>query len=670
MASEKKKVQGGGGVQPNTPSGLTVIDETGDLLSPLLSAPIRSPNFTDNELQINRINSVLASSVFPSGGDMIYYESAVASPSDMSPGVSSMLNVQSELHSANKLHDGPHSLLPGTPLSLASSSPTNGPLGFPSSPSSPSSPASWTPSVSQMATARLPIGRANSTTSTASTQRTVKPTKVRQHRYPKNINTKTAPSSPESVPMQDLSSFSPTVLNSSIKQSSYDPNDSYEFPENVKNDDRRETMVSISASAASHATSTRTQRDSIPVLPTVDNLYDFTDGYSQKSSLAPPLSARSVRTGGSAFDESDVYVGIAKTVDVTTKIEPDVIDRSTSPKIVGVVPARIIQPTRIGSPGSAAASHASTLQPLYISDQKGRADSGNSPASPASPRDPPSIRSPPSHHTDIPESAKSLVFSDEADDVHVSHLPYETRSSGGAYWTMFPGISNNQENRSTKTNPATSFKSIVSYITSKSAGKGSHKSTGNRSSRWDWLLRKPLPPLPPEAQDSGSSKVNYHTTPLSLPVPYEKSKLSPPVSRAPVAWDDVKFEKRAVGGSNLMGRIFGEDSLKIAKRKPTRKETDGEITPYVLPHLTGMNIHQRASSISVQPSVHKTTNKRKVLFAGAFVAMIILVIIIVLAVVLSRKRHSTSASCSGANIGTFCNLGESSPNKLCSMYRF
>lgn len=666
------------GIQPTTPSGLAVINENGDLLSPSLSSPMDSSSFAENEVRVGRMNSVLASSVFPSGGDMIYYDSTIVSPTELSSGgSSSTLNVPSEHTQA---HRPSHPFVPSTPMTPASFTSLDSPKspstrGISPSPSSSPTAASsgngWS-SVSQMVASRLPIGRTNSTISTVSTQRTVKSPKIRQHRYPKT-NVKTTTNSPENVPMQELNGVSPMAVESinaadtvvhneehmvADEQPTYDVTEYYNMSEDAANDDRRRAIVSIGASAKSHATSTKTERDSIPVMPTVENLYDFTDGYSHKSSLFAPHSAHSghsIRTRESAFDEADVYVGIAKTVDVTTELEPDIINRPTSPKIVGVAPARVVQPNRTGSPSAVA-----SLKAFHMTDQNFRMEA-NSPVSPVSPRDPPSTRSPPSHRTDIPESAKSLVFSDEAEDVHTSHLPYETRSSGGTYWTMFPGIGNNppvHESRSTKTNAAASFKSIVSYITSRSATRGSHKSAGNRSSKWAWLLRKPLPPLPVEAQDPGSSTNAYNPTPLLLPVSYEKSKSSPPVPGVPHGWDDMGAEKQLGARAGLMGKVFGEDSLKIAKRKPNRKKTDplpeGDITPFVLPHLSGM--HRRQSSRSVHsPPNHK---KRKAFLAATFIGFIVIVIIIVLAVLLGRKQRSTSEACSGANVGTFCNLGK------------
>ncbi|GJJ09626.1 hypothetical protein Clacol_003849 [Clathrus columnatus] len=670
----EKENRGKVGLQPNTPSQLTVIDETGEFHSPSLY----SPNLIENEVETGRIHSVLASSVFPSGADMIYYDSPLTSPSTTVP--------------SSRHHPGSHPLVPNTPMTPASFDTITSPkILSPFEPSSSSSPTTTTsssssgrsPSVSQLVASRLPIGRSMSTTSTltVSTQRTVKSVKIRQHRYPRSNTTKSSPNRPESVPMQELNVTSPVDMDSPttvvqhdtfVEQTNNGADITEIYDQYIVNNERRLTAASIGTSAHSHATSTKTQRDSVPVIPTVDNLYDFTDDYSHKSksSMVPPHSPHSVRTRESAFDEGDVYVGIAKTVDVA-EFEPTLVDRPTSPKIIGVAPARVIlQPNRMGSPPSSSNNDNTTpSQPLHMTDKKAKTDANSPSVSPISPRDPPSIRSPPSHRTDIPESAKSLVFSDEVDDVH--HLPYEIRSSGGTYWTMFPGMGNNppsQDNKSTRANAATSFKSIVSYITAKSAARDSHKSTGNRSSKWAWLLRKPLPPLPIEAQIAGPSTLdldNHRLTSPATPFSHEKSKLSlspPPLVGSPHGWDDIVIEKRPSFGVGIMGRMFGADSLKIAKRKPNRKMTDphhhqGNITPYILPHLSG--VHRRQSSTG-SSAFHppERSRKRKVLFAGGIVGLIIIVVIVVLAVVLSRTHHASPSPspCSNGNVGSFCNL--------------
>jgi hypothetical protein len=400
---------------------------------------------------------------------------------------------------------------------------------------------------------------------------------------------------------------------------------------------------------------------------------------------------------GSTADEGEIQV--ARKVETSTTAALNKTS-STSRSVVGMAPAMVIRhkntpPTDDGQRDNAPVPTSNTVAvtsyelPLPQQQQ----------TDPASP--PPLSPKPPSHHTEVPESAKSLTFQDDVTDGKQEYL--SRKSLGEAYWTMYPNaVQSDSVNRepSQKASPrATSFKSIISYMSSKSkTGSATTRATrASHSTRWAWLMRKPLPPLPPPdqiADDDDHEDDKYdglaNENDLSyLPVhqqsrlditangrDYQKSKISLPLSSGPdmgghhdnekgVLSSDVARKNPTIRSGGAMFDMLGNDSLKVARHQSHRRQGIEGVSspghegfsnyPNVSRQLDGGEGGGGPGSFA---SSLKERFRRRWLWAVMIIVAIILIILIAVLATKLRNKKAGNPNCTNGKVGALCNLGE------------
>ncbi|KAF8591922.1 hypothetical protein K439DRAFT_1610779 [Ramaria rubella] len=557
-------------------------------------------NNADGQLR-SHVLSGIASSTFPSGGDKVYFE-------DHSPIHGSFL-VPGQMQ---RVHSNLHPLMPSTPQtadSLASPPPSGISRGFAQAqmflPG-------WRKSSSVIT--RLPIGppspSGNSKSGKPTSPRLMSP-KVRQHRYPRQSTFKPGqqkkedvglPSSPSAASNASTTedsrasraeTASPSVtsnvhiLGSAIKEGEA------EQSAQTKSVARR-AVRSHALSAVSNTSSTRTQRDSLTTFRTMES-HTFSDEPSQSSEQGLSETRGESRrsyvsnflSGEESDDESNYIEGEVQTAVLNTAT-------TTSPKagnatVVGMAPAVIIRQKSLKQPSDVVVQE--IQEPQHLDAKSPTSGFEPETSAPPSPREPPSIHTPPSHHADIPESAKSFLLSEDNHDTKTAtYLPHDEASYGfsNTFWNMNYGSLNVPPQGSSlkrgASNNAGSFKSIVSYITSKS--KISHKSNHSvYSNPWTWLMRKPLPPLP--SAETGDSVTmleqrQFKRSNVSL-VPGEPQgwkdttideKWSPPVTKPSLhqrnAWSETQESSHNTGNSRVSehpGRAAGRLAMWIRNPK-------------------------------------------------------------------------------------------------------
>jgi hypothetical protein len=690
-------------------------------LDPGSAAPIGIQS-SDYQLPDFRMRSGLASSVFPKGGDKVYFDEASSSPVSPLP-VSP--NSQSLAAPAYVLrgHGSPHPLVPSTPMSAESFANGASPQtshGFAQAQANHFHVWRKSPTSPSIAS-RLPIGPSSATAPAAaggpkSPLPRLGAPRVRQHHYPRQGLT-------QAVTQMDQTSATPAVQDAPVSSgSSSSPMDSNkqkqestgvksELPMQVESSahgPRKSQVLSV----LSHSSSTRTQRDSLTPSPTLGSRTVSTEGAPssiQRSSLSPAHSRESYASNflssDSLFEEDDSNLeGEVQTASRVMDTAVPLITRAgdaSRPTVVGMATAVVVRSKSVDR----RAAQETAENPLHL--DAGKSTSGFEPelSTPPSPRHPPSIDSPPSHRTDIPESAKSLNISE---DVHRGklrpYLPYEeVVGYGSAFWdaTQNAGSTSERSIGTPKRRPSNtgSAKSVISFITARSKAstiaskvtKASHRSNhSTHSSRWAWLKRKPLPALPPPSPpplpSPSASKIQFSShkniTGGSSPIlelgQYQKSKVSLTREQQgePQGWRDITQEKLEPGLAddesdtsalhymNSFGKVdmFGVDSLKVARRKASRRQDASKRNKpfdYGTKDLSSAPEAGLAHSITRHFRPLLRTKARKWLF---FSLMGIVVLTIILGAALGSLAHkhnsgSAISRCSGNQTGVKCNLG-------------
>jgi len=729
------------------------------------STPPTGVDATDDQSSDFPMQSSLASSVFPKGGDRIYFDGPPSLPvSPLSPLPNSQsLPVPGHVWLG---HRSPHPLVPSTPMSAQSFSESASPRGSHGfAQANPNHLSGWGRSApSQSIASRLPIGPSPGSATAAArgerkvaSPRIVSP-RVRQHHYPRNSPEKPV-TPPEQVPVTS------TLQNvHSVSGLSSLPTDSYrqkqestgakeiEPPAEVELHEPRAAQLNI-VSVLSHTSSTRTQRDSLTPSPMLESRPVSSEAVSgsmkrSSQSRAPShhsydstfLSSDSLHEDLNSDLEGEVQTA-SRVVNTTNPLMERFAGNTTLPTVVGMATAVVVrsksvdrrpadqtpQKHQVQGPGASSPTSGFDLEtsasvlvrdPPYTDlpldrrvDEKTAEThqhlDAHSPTSgfepemtaPPSPRYPPSVDSPPSHHTDIPESAKSLYFSEDVDhSQHPAYLPHdEVVGQGFTFWDVA------QHRRSTtelspvpkriSTNNAASMKSFVSYITAKSKAstvtsrvtKASHRSQQSTgSSRWAWWKKKPLPPLPPPSPLNNFSRGSDDQEGQQLTIlkeriggsssipelgQYQRSKVNLVGQGEPQGWNDITNEKVTDGESDTyasidksIGRIdmLGVDSLKVARRKPSRRQKapkKNEEFTYNASVLNNVSDAKPSNRIlrSFRPVVITKTRKW---LCFSLIAIVILAIILgaSLGSKMGHKNNNTSSSCSGNQTGVRCNL--------------
>lgn len=649
---------------------------------------IRSSESVEYPPSAHRITSGLPSSVVPSGGDAIIFASPLGSPG--ADGADT-LDAPSREMLANR---GSYALAPSSAISTDSFFGASTPAG----PQSRSPRPSWRgSSMSQMIASHLPIGISSGSQKTSRAA-----PKIRHHRYPRvPVQSR---DSVQSTSTQsdggDAVSIPSIVMATAVELPEESPVSPIEEPleeveEPVEQDPvskkPRDTMMSVAPSSKSHATSTWTMRDSMTVPASIRSDYqtNVTDSGAHMSYLSRPFRRSHESLGGASSDYGRSTVEVGE-IQIARKVEamPDAMERTHRRSVVGIAPAVVIRHRANASIDNLRNTNASSSNRSLASPVSPQRENGVGTA-PLSPREPPSLRSPPSHKTEVPESAKSLSFPDDALDGERHYLTQKSSPRDGNYWTAYPNAMSND----TPPKPSqSSFKSIISYISSRSrsgtiatrATRASHrsqKSTG--SSRWAWLLRKPLPPLPPQAADAGMEDDKYHALGNDR-ADYQMSRISLGVSGAPQGWnDDVEKhpppmdqaypQSSGTGTAGLAGKfgMFGADSLKVARKKAERQSHQGEEMPPsarplssgqfspATPQYNGQSLvynHNPGKARSLSMFSKGRVRRKWLWIVLIAVAIVLIILIAVLATKLGRKKNSASTTCSNGMVGALCNL--------------
>lgn len=678
-----------------------------------------------------RTRSPIPSSIFPKGGDKIYLDQPSPMPVSSVPVTpnSQTLGVPENVTWG---HGSPHPLVPSTPMSIDSFADGASPQKFHGFAQAQARHLSTLrkSSTSQSMANRLPIGPASGASPTtvtggrkASLSSRVGSPRVRQHHYPRHGSTKpivqATKQSPVTVVLQRAASAAGSTTSGSKER--------HQTPTTEETND-----VSVQDQLAAHgaeslndlqglenASPTGTQHDSLTVPPApqsrrassheslqFDNRLSGSRTPSDYSYDSNYVSSDSVPD-----DEDDIAFDIVGQVQTASRVwdttAPVIATtgNTTRPTVVGTATAVVVRSLSVdrgaGKEKMQESPHLDASSPT----------SGFEPdaSTPTSPRHPPSIDSPPSHHTDMPESAKSVVFSDEAHDGKGrTYLPYDEVTGYGtnAFWEInrdassSTQASNNVPRRRPSTTTAGSMKSVVSYITAKSrastaASKAtgiSRKSTQSTPSLWVWLTKKPLPPIPTSSPSSPNVLVNTHidrneprlpvyqeqtrdVSPILEPGQYRRSKISLVGQGEPQGWNDITNEKwspepredddgietvfyRSIGKFDMLG----VDSLKIAKRKSSRRRDDpkaNEASAYGPHGVSNFSDTSQRSRFLRAPLPMPKTKPRKWI---CFVVMGIVTLSIILGASLGLTlghdhRNDSPSTCGGNKTGTRCDLG-------------
>ncbi|KAF8484225.1 hypothetical protein JB92DRAFT_2837048 [Gautieria morchelliformis] len=699
-------------------SNLALASPSGSRSLEPVSAGIPGTDYQPSDF---RVRSGLASSVFPKGGDKVYVDetsSLPVSPLPVSPNSQSLAAPAYVLRG----HASPHPLVPSTPMSAESFADGASPqashgfaqaqaIHFPVWRRAPTSPS---------IASRLPIGP-SSATATAATRGPnallprLGPPRVRQHHYPRQGFIKSVtqmdqtPATPavQDAPVSSGSSSSPMDSNKQDRESTGVKSELPMHAESSALSPRKSHVLS----ALSHTSSTRTQRDSLTSSPTLGSRSVSAERAAlsiQRSSFSQAHSRESYESNflssDSLFDEDESNLdGEVQTASRVMDTAAPLIIRAgdvSRPTVVGMATAVVV---RSKSTDRRAAQEAAQ-NPQHLN--AGASISGFQPelSTPPSPRHPPSIDSPPSHRTDIPESAKSFNVSE---DVHHeklrTYLPHEEVAGyGSAFWdaTQNAAPAGEHSTGTPKFRPSKpgSVKSVISFITTRSKAstvaskvtKASHRSNHSTgSSRWAWLKRKPLPPLPPPSPPSPPSpsageiqfSFQKNNTGGSSPIlqlgQYQKSKvaLTGAQQGEPQGWRDITQEKWAPGLTdgesdtpalsymNSFAKVdmFGADSLKVAKRKASRSQgasKRNKASDYGTRVLSRVPEAEFAHSITRHFRPLLRTKARKWLFFSLIGIVILAVILGAALGSLGHKHNSGSGSspCSGNQTGVKCNL--------------
>ena len=610
---------------------------------------------------------------------------------------------------------------------------------------------------SQSITSRLPIGP-SSPAATAGTAGGPKgapprigPSRVRQHHYPRHGSTNPVTSLQQALPTPNLQ-HAPSASGSIAS-----PKDSYEQKQESTEakeieqpaQDAGHDDMAVNISVLSNTSSTRTQWDSLtlPLSRPVSSkeVAESVQRSSQKQALShhsydsnflPSDSSREV--GDSNSDVEGEVQTASRVLDTTAPLMTRFGD-AERPTVVGLATAVLVRSkstdlraaeqiaqnhrhldASIPTSGFEPETFPPSLGPLpftdFLSDFAAEQKTQNhqhldasSPMSgfepetsaPPSPRHPPSIDSPPSHRTDIPESARSIPFSEEV--YHPKHLPYdEVTGQGFTFWDLAQSARSNVEpstvSKDRSFNNASSIKTVVSYITTKSKSstiaskvtKVSHRShQSTASSRWAWWKKKPLPPLPPPSplslnnlgsvsNDQGGQQLHVHneriggSSPILEPGQYQRSKVELVGQGEPQGWRDIADEKMPgltnaesethesafvdpIGKSVGRIDILGVDSLKMAGRKFTCRRNgfkENGASPY--------NSADDPPFRRILKSFRSLVTTKCAKWVGfSLIGIVILAIILgaVLGTTLRHNHSNGSSSCSGNQTGVRCNLG-------------
>ena len=513
-----------------------------------------------------QLQSGLASSVFPRGGDRIYFDASSSLPvSPLSPLHSSQsLSVPSHVLRG---HGSPHPLVPSTPLSAGSFSDAPSPRGSHGFAQASAQHLSdwWKPSTSQSTISRLPIGPSSGQKDLSLR---VAPPRVRQHHYPRRGLTKLLEQAPVTPTLQctppPSDPLSPLV-------DAYDKNQKSTGAEEIDKPAQAKPCVprpvnSNVLSVLSHTSSTRTQCDSLaPSLMPESRSVSSEEAVQpmQRQSQAPShhsydstfLSSESSRDVEDSNSDVEGEVQTASRVMDTTAPLMTRFDGAVRPTVVGLATAVVVRSksmdrrptdqTAQDHPGLDVITPISSLEPetpasplprhsTYTDLPPGRPvaeqttrlhqhldayspTSGFEPetSAPPSPRHPPSIDSPPSHRTDIPESARSVYFSEDVHHTKHSYLPYdEVVGQGFTFWDVTratrPDVELSTIPKPRSVMNASSIKSVVSHITAKSKAstfaskvtKISHRSQQSTASARLAWWKRKPLPPPPSEPDN------------------------------------------------------------------------------------------------------------------------------------------------------------------------
>lgn len=681
----------------------------GGLQTPAARSPLLS-GADGNDWQhpaARRMQSGLASSIFPSGRDQVHQDYLSTPHLSASPNSQSLTVTDQRLRS----HGSPHPLVPSTPMTpenftnvISPGSPHN----FAQAQARNLSLGQWrNASTSQAIASRLPIGGRPSSSNVAG-QRMVSPRaalpRIRQHHYPRRGAAK-----------QDFAPQGQTQDESSGLKTTYPPHPSTSTPSANMEQESLEQKPGVSlqvnvplrsivtSMAASNSSSTRTQRDSSLVssrtfgsetasfCPAVHSEAGHSSGPRSSSRHSESIFQSSTENGldddGTATWETEGEVQVASRVIAGT-------DDAARTTVVGVAPAVFFNHNSLELFHMAVTEDQQNDTHLDMP----RPDSNLEPDTllPPSPRDPPSIHSPPSHHTDIPESIKTVTFSEDVHGAkHPKHLPVEEvlgYGFPGTLWNVGENAPSDVQSPQVSLGPgasnkASSFKSAVSHISSRSrtstlgskVSKASRKSNQSTpSSRWTWLKRKPLPPLPTELQPTNASFRLPHLADRAGDSPLmlergscsHRSKVSLPQPGVPQGWSEDAPEKwyqneddasdsLQVTFTKPKFKMLAEDSLKVTKQKMSQQQEGRAVTSEYdskdTNSLSGRQHQRRLLSLS------QMLGRRKRFWVPLIgVVVIVIALSIALSVTLNNKHNvnGITGGCSYNMAGARCDLSK------------
>lgn len=700
-----------------------------DMLGPGTPGPgsslSRAEDGTDDQSPDMETRSLIASSVFSKGGDKIYFDGPSllpVSPMPFSPN-SQSLTVPTNIPRG---HGSPHPLVPSTPMSGESFADPASPRklgGFAQAQAKHIS--EWRKSTAAIKS-RLPIGPSSPGVTLAVEGRKVTSPligspRVRQHHYPRTVLTKLITQTNQK-PVTTEVQHAPSAASSSPSPiASKEPLE--EIIGERKNECsaqgapiKHETVTSNTLSVLSNA---ETHRNSLNASPTVDSRRASSHETAQSNQRSSQSQVHSDHTYDSNFlssdsvydDEESNMIDIEGEVQTASRVWDTTIpiiargNNVTGPTVVGTATAVVVRSLSVDR----RATEEIRQDHLRLNASDPTSSIGPETSTPSSPQHPPSIVTPLSHRTDMPESAKSVYYSEDVHNVRQrAYLPYdEVTGYGPSFWDINYNASSGVQPSTTSpqrrpSENTSSIKSVVSYLTARSRAstvnskvtKVSYKSTQSTgSSRWAWLSKKPLPPLPPPSPlppsvldttslDHGKPTLSVRkehsagTAPVLEPGQYQKSKISLVGQGEPQGWSDITNEKWSpenasredeTAGSSVfksLGKfdMLGVDSIKVAKRKPSRQRSGPKLSetfdngPRDLSNFSDSQPSRRTLG-TFQPMVNSKTRKR-LFFALIGIAMLAIILGAALGATLGHKHTgNASSSCSGDKVGVQCNLG-------------